>query len=36
LVTYRRGKGAEKTYKLLLEKGKERKWVKTDDKGKFI
>ena len=36
LVTYRRNKGATKTYKLFLEKGEEQKRVKTDENGKFI
>jgi len=36
LVTYRRNKGASKMYKLLLEKGNEKKRVKTDDQGTFI
>ena len=36
LVTYRKGSGATKTYKLFIEKGDEKKRVKTDDHGKFI
>ena len=36
LVTYRRNKGATKTYKLFLEKGEKQKRVKTDDLGNFI
>ncbi|MBG7631288.1 MAG: nicotinate-nucleotide adenylyltransferase, partial [Bacteroidetes bacterium] len=36
LVTYGRTKGAKKMYKLFLEKGDEKKRVKTDDHGKFI
>ena len=36
LVTYHRNRGATKTYKLFLEKGNEKKRVKTDGNGKFI
>jgi hypothetical protein len=36
LVTYRRNKGANKMYKLLLEKDGNKKRVKTDENGKFI
>lgn len=36
LVTYKRSRGVKKTYKVLLENGTDRKWVKTDDMGKFI
>ena len=36
VVTYRRGKGAKKMYKLFLEKGDEKKRVKTDEHGSFI
>lgn len=36
LVNYRNKRGAIKTYKLFLQKGDEKKRVKTDDQGKFI
>lgn len=36
LVTYNKNKGVKKMYKLFLEKGKEKKRVKTDDMGQFI
>lgn len=36
LVTYRKNRGSTKMYKLFLEKGEEKKRVKTDDHGNFI
>lgn len=36
LITYRRGNGASKTYKLFLEKGDEKIRVKTDAHGTII
>jgi len=36
LVTYGKTRGAKKMYKLFLEKGDEKKRVKTDAHGKFL